>query len=161
MRHAWLWVNCWFQMTSAIQFGIAFSLRVSDWPFNVWKKSNSWNRQSRSVWIVWRLSDSYEIVVKLIDHFDVENNTESDNRLKSENEFEKLMNLKHSCVIEPFGFVISSTWTELKIMHTYTQIGSLEVVLQTSPSWWTMTTKSIAIVVIVLGMRFIYSFGLS
>jgi serine/threonine protein kinase len=106
------------------------------------------------------LSDGSAIVVTLIDHFDVQNGRESENRLQIENEIEKLMNLKHSCVAAPFGFVVSSTWTELKIVRTYFPIGSLEEVLQTSPAWWTMTMKSIAVVGIVLGLRFVHSFGL-
>jgi serine/threonine protein kinase len=70
------------------------------------------------------------------------------------------MNLKHPCIAAPFGFIVSSTWTELKIARAYSPIGSLEEVLQTSPSWWTMTMKSIAVAGIVLGLRFVHSFGL-
>jgi serine/threonine protein kinase len=70
------------------------------------------------------------------------------------------MNLKHLCVAAPFGFVVSSNWTELKIARAYARIGSLEEVLQTCPSWWTVTAKSIAVVGIALGMKFVHSFGL-
>jgi serine/threonine protein kinase len=45
-------------------------------------------------------------------------------------------------------------------VRTYYPIGSLEKILQTAPSWWTMTMKSIAVVGIVLGLRFVHSFGL-
>jgi hypothetical protein len=45
-------------------------------------------------------------------------------------------------------------------VRAYAQIGSLEEVLQTSPSWWTATVKSIAVVGIALGMKFVHSFGL-
>jgi serine/threonine protein kinase len=107
-----------------------------------------------------RLSDSSEIVVQLIHHFDVQNSRESENRLEVQSEIEKQMNLKHPCVAAPFGFVISSNWTALKIVRVYSPIGSLEKVLQTSPSWWTMTMKSITVVGIVLGLRFVHSFGL-
>jgi hypothetical protein len=107
-----------------------------------------------------RLSDDLEIVVKLIHHFDIESNSESVNQLEIQNEIEKLMNLKHPCVATPFGFVVSSRWTELKLVRAYSSIGSLETVLQRSPSWWAMTAKSIAVVWIVLGMRFVHSFGL-
>jgi hypothetical protein len=55
------------------------------------------------------------------------------------------MNLKYLCFTTPFGCVVSSTWMELKIMHAYTRIGSLDKIFQTSPSWWTMTVKSIAV----------------
>jgi serine/threonine protein kinase len=70
------------------------------------------------------------------------------------------MNLKHPCVPALFGFVVSSTWTELKIVRAYAPIGSLEEALQTSPSWWTVTVKSIAVAGIAPGMRFVHSFGL-
>jgi hypothetical protein len=82
-----------------------------------------------------RLSDRFAIVVKLIGSFDVEKGSESENRLEIQNEIEKLMNLKHPCVAALFGFVVSSTWTELKIVRAYSPIDSLEEALQTSPSW--------------------------
>jgi maternal embryonic leucine zipper kinase len=107
-----------------------------------------------------RLSDRFAIVVKVIESFDVEKGSKSENRLEIQNESEKLMNLKHPCVAALFGFVVSSTWTELKIVRAYTPIGSLEEVLQTSPPWWTATVKSIAVVGIALGMCFVHSFGL-
>jgi serine/threonine-protein kinase len=107
-----------------------------------------------------RLSDHFAIVVKLIGYFDVKNGSESENRPAIQNEIEKQMNLKHPCVAPPFGFVVSSTWTELKIVRAYAPIGSLEEVLQTSPSWWTVTVKSIAVAGIALGMSFVHSFGL-
>jgi hypothetical protein len=72
--------------------------------------------------------------VKLIGHFKVEKGSESKNRLESQNGIEKLINLKHPCVSAPFGFVVSSIWTELKIVRADAPIGSLETVLQTSPS---------------------------
>jgi serine/threonine protein kinase len=70
------------------------------------------------------------------------------------------MNLKHLCITAPFGFIVSATWTELKIVWTYYPIGSLEEAVRTSPSWWTMTVKSIAVVGIVLGMHCVHSLGL-
>jgi hypothetical protein len=96
--------------------------------------------------------------VKLIGTFDVEKGSELENRLEIHSEIEKLINLMHPCVAARFGFVVSSTWTEQKIVRAYVRIGSLEDVLQTSPSWWTVTVKSIAVVGIVLGMRFVHSF---
>jgi serine/threonine protein kinase len=96
----------------------------------------------------------------LISSFDVENGSESENRLEIQNEIEKLMNLRHPCIASPFGFVVSSTWTELNIARAYVRIGSLEEILQTHPPWWTATAKSIAVAGIAFGMRFIHSFGL-
>jgi serine/threonine protein kinase len=107
-----------------------------------------------------RLSDRFAIVVTLIGYVDVENGIESENQLEIQNEIEKQMNLKRPCVANLFGFLASSTWTELKIVRAYAPIGLLEEVLQTSPSWWTVTMKSIAVAGIALGMRFVHSFGL-
>jgi hypothetical protein len=60
------------------------------------------------------------------------------------------MNLSHLWVAVTFGFIVSSNGG----------IGSLAEVFQTSPSWWTATAKSIALVGIAFGMRFMRSFGL-
>jgi serine/threonine protein kinase len=98
--------------------------------------------------------------VKVRYSVDVEKGSESENRFEIQNKIEKLMNLKHPGVAALFGFVISSTWTELKIVRAYVQIGSLEEVLQTSPPWWTATVKSITVVGIALRMHFVHSFRL-
>jgi serine/threonine protein kinase len=103
-----------------------------------------------------RHRDGFEIIVKLILRLDVE---ESDENM-IQREIEKMMNLRHPCVATPFGFVLSSNWRELKIVRVYDGFDSLEKVLQTSPSWWTATAKSIAIVGIVLGLQFVQSFGI-
>jgi serine/threonine protein kinase len=68
------------------------------------------------------------------------------------------MNLRHPCVPARYRFIVSPNWTELKIPRAYAPIASLEEVLQTSASWWTVTVKSIAVVEIALGMRFVHSF---
>jgi hypothetical protein len=107
-----------------------------------------------------RLSDNYQVVVKLIDRFDVEKGGESGTRLEIQNVIEKLMNLRHPCIAVPLGFVVLSNETELKIARAYLRIGSLEEVLQTHPPWWTVTAKSIAVAGIAFGMRFVHSFGL-
>jgi hypothetical protein len=70
------------------------------------------------------------------------------------------MHLRHPCVATPLDFAVSLKWRELNIAHKQAPIDSLDEVLQTSPLWWTATVKSIAIVGIVLGMRFVHSFGL-
>jgi serine/threonine protein kinase len=49
---------------------------------------------------------------------------------------------------------------QLKIARLYIQSGSLKDVLSTRPLWWTPTAKAIAIAEIVLGMKFLHSFGL-
>jgi hypothetical protein len=70
------------------------------------------------------------------------------------------MNLKHPCIAAHLGFVVSSTWMELKILRGYAPLGSREEVLQASPLWWTVTVKSIGAAGIALMMRFVLSFGL-
>jgi serine/threonine protein kinase len=107
-----------------------------------------------------RLSDGLEIVVKLDRRLDIEKREDCWTQIEIENEIEKLMNLRHPCVVAPLGFVVSSNWTELKIARMYGRCGSLEEVLQTSPSWWTATAKSIAVVSIALGLRFVQTVGL-
>jgi hypothetical protein len=82
-----------------------------------------------------RLSDSFDIVVRLVGHFDVEKGDGSGTRVEIQNEIEKLMNLRHPCVAATFGFIVSLNWTELKIVRAYAGMGSLEKVLQTSPPW--------------------------
>jgi serine/threonine protein kinase len=107
-----------------------------------------------------RLSDGLEIVVKLDRRLDVEKSDDCWTQIEIENEIERLMNLRHPCVVAPLGFVVSSNWTELKLARVYGRCGSLKEVLQTSPSWWTATAKSIAVVSIALGVRFVQIVGL-
>jgi serine/threonine protein kinase len=133
---------------------------MSDWNFNGERSQSIGVANQGQCELYRRLSDSFEIAVKLIDHFAVENNSQSEDRLEIQSEIEKLMNLKHPCIAAPVGCIVSSIWTELKIVRTYYPIGSLEEALQISPSWWTMTVESIAVVAIVPGMRFVHSFGL-
>jgi GTP1/Obg family GTP-binding protein len=47
-----------------------------------------------------RLSDRFEIVVKLIDHFDVQNDGESENQHEIQNEIEKPENSARQRVVE-------------------------------------------------------------
>jgi hypothetical protein len=107
-----------------------------------------------------RLSDGLEIVVKLNRRLDVEQGDDCWTEIEIENEIEKLLNLRHPCIVAPLGFVVSSNWTELKVARVYGRCGSLEEVLQTSPSWWTATVKSIAVASIALGLRFVQIVGL-
>jgi serine/threonine protein kinase len=49
---------------------------------------------------------------------------------------------------------------ELKIVEFYNSFGSLAEVISGSPEWWTATVEAKAIVGIVLGLRFLHSYGL-
>jgi serine/threonine protein kinase len=66
-----------------------------------------------------------------------------------------------------FGFVLPTASKKLKIARLYTRSGSPNDVLSTRPVWWTPTAKAkakakaIAIAGIVLGMKFLHSFGLT
>jgi serine/threonine protein kinase len=75
-------------------------------------------------------------------------------------EIEKLMNVTHPCIATPFGFVLPMASKELKSVSLFIQRGSLNSVLSSRPLWWTATAEAIAVVGIVLGMKFLHSFGL-
>jgi serine/threonine protein kinase len=70
------------------------------------------------------------------------------------------MNVTHPCIAAPFGFVLPMASKELRIARLYTRSGSLKDVVSARPLWWTPTAKAIAIAGIVLGMKFLHSFGL-
>jgi serine/threonine protein kinase len=101
-----------------------------------------------------RCDDGLELVVKLFAEFD------QDESCEIEKEIEKLMNVTHPCIAAPFAFILPAASKELRIARLYTRGGSLNDVLSTRPLWWTPTAKAIAVAGIVLGMKFLHSFGL-
>jgi serine/threonine protein kinase len=101
-----------------------------------------------------RCDNGLEIVVKLFGKFDPGESCEI------EREIEKLMNVTHPCIAAPFGFVLPAASKELRIARPYTRSSSLKDVLLARPLWWTPTAKAIAVAGIVLGMKFLHSFGL-
>jgi hypothetical protein len=103
-----------------------------------------------------RCEDGFEIVVKLFGEFDPGESCEI------EREIEKLMNVTHPCIAAPFGLVLPAASKELRIARSYTRSSSLKDVLLARPLWWMPTAKAIAIAIagIVLGMKFLHSFGL-
>jgi hypothetical protein len=85
------------------------------------------------------------------------------NASRSPTEIENLMNLRHPCIAGPIGFISrieSGIVKNLKIVVLYLESFSLEKVISDCPIWWTSTRKAKAIVGIVLGLRFVHSFGL-
>jgi serine/threonine protein kinase len=92
--------------------------------------------------------------VKLFGEFD------RDEDCEIEKEIEKLMNVTHPCIAALFGFARPTASKELKMARSYTRSGSLKDVLLGRPLWWAPTAKAIAIAGIVLGMKFLHSFGL-
>jgi hypothetical protein len=82
-----------------------------------------------------------------------------DNRV-IEKEIENLLNLHHHCIITSIGFVFLGKSQELKIARLYSESPSLREIISVNPGWWTPTAKTKAIVGIVLGLRFVHSFGL-
>jgi serine/threonine protein kinase len=80
-----------------------------------------------------------------------------------ENELDKFINLRHPCIIAPIGFVVrieSDILEDLKIVRLYSEGCSLAEILSIRPVWWTSTVKAKAVAGIVLGLRFVHSFGL-
>jgi ABC-type sulfate transport system permease component len=70
------------------------------------------------------------------------------------------MNALHPCIAALFGFVLPTASKGLRIAKLYARSGSLNDVLSARPFWWTPTAKAIAAAGIVLGMKFLHSFGL-
>jgi serine/threonine protein kinase len=104
-----------------------------------------------------RSEDEFSIVVKSISL------TEWFSRAQLENEIENFINLRHSCIAAPIGFVLpseSEVMEELKIVELYLDVVSLSDVILVSPEWWTATAKAKAVVGLVLGFRFVHSLGL-
>jgi hypothetical protein len=80
-----------------------------------------------------------------------------------ENEIEKLINLRHPCIVAPIGFVFrveSGSRQELKIVRLYLEGCSLLDVISVSPIWWTSTVKAKAVASLVLALRFAHTLGL-
>jgi serine/threonine protein kinase len=78
-------------------------------------------------------------------------------------EIEKLVNLRHPCIIGPIGFVFpieSDSPQELNIIRLYCEGCSLAEVLSVRPEWSTSTVKAKIVVGIVLALRFADSLGL-
>jgi serine/threonine protein kinase len=80
-----------------------------------------------------------------------------------ENELERMITLRHPCIVGPIGFVFrneSGSRPELKIVRLYLEGSSLSEVLSVNPIWWTSTVKAKTVAGIVLGLRFAHSLGL-
>jgi hypothetical protein len=104
-----------------------------------------------------RVEDQFSIVVQTITL------SERVGKLQIENEIENLINLRHLCIAGPIGFVFpsgSADLGELKIARLYVEGCSLAEVISVNPEWWTATAKAKAVAGIVLGLRFVHSFGL-
>jgi serine/threonine protein kinase len=78
-------------------------------------------------------------------------------------EIEKEVNVLYPCISVLIGFVLpaeSSELWELKIVPLFVEGCSLAEVILTNPVWWTPTMKAKVVAGIVLGLRFVHSFGL-
>jgi serine/threonine protein kinase len=103
-----------------------------------------------------RTDDGFLIIVKSISL------SESVEKSQIVNGLESLINLRHSCIAAPIGFVVSIEsvcWEELKIVRSYSEGCSLAEILSVRPMWWTSTVKAKVNVVIVLALRFVHSLG--
>lgn len=61
--------------------------------------------------------------MELISHFNIKKGDESMIQLEIQNASAKLMNLNNLYIVMSFGFIVSSTWMELKIVCGYRWIG--------------------------------------
>jgi serine/threonine protein kinase len=89
--------------------------------------------------------------------------SENVEEFKMENEIDKLIHLRHPCIVAPIGFVFgveSGSRRELKIGRMYLESCSLSEVVSVNPMWWTSIVKAKAVAGIVLGLRFTHSLGL-
>jgi serine/threonine protein kinase len=94
----------------------------------------------------------------------------SKNRFESKEnliiEIENQLNLSHSCILSPIGFIFGpesrelTVSGELKIVELYSEGSSLSQAISENPIWWTATAKAKAIAGIVLGLQFAHSLGL-
>jgi serine/threonine protein kinase len=75
-------------------------------------------------------------------------------------EIELLSKLNHPCIIEFEGFSLGNANEGLKIATIYAEGGLLKEVLHSNPIWWNCTAKSLTIVGIVMGMRYLHSKGI-
>jgi hypothetical protein len=73
---------------------------------------------------------------------------------------EHLMKLRHPCISGIIGVLLRSELRVLKIVINDLGDNSLSRIVSRSPSWWTPTTKSKAIVGRVVGLCFAHSFGI-
>jgi hypothetical protein len=70
------------------------------------------------------------------------------------------LNLRHPCIGSVIGVVLPTGLRVLKLVEVSESGYSLFEVVSSSPEWWTPTAKAKAIVGLVMGLRFVHSFGL-
>jgi serine/threonine protein kinase len=121
------------------------------------EKSTNWRSDGVRKAIYHRVEDEFFIFVKSIPY----SKSFCHSRMKTD--LENLINIRHPCIACPIGFISrleSEIGDELKIVGLYLEGLSLANVISVCPIWWTPTMKAKAIVSIVLGLRFVHSFGL-
>jgi serine/threonine protein kinase len=69
------------------------------------------------------------------------------------------MNLRHPCIADPIGFVVSLPLQAVKIVRSYMSSSSLSEVISISPEWWTQMAKAKAVAGLVLSLWFAHSLG--
>jgi serine/threonine protein kinase len=104
-----------------------------------------------------------QIYHRIEDEFlvNMKSNPHSDNF--SESGIEKMIDLRHPCIVGPIGFVFpieSGSREELKIIRLYLEGCSLFEVISANYLWWTSAVKAKAVAGILLGLRFAHSLGL-
>jgi hypothetical protein len=99
-------------------------------------------------------ADDFRIIVKSINLSRCVENCEVEKAIGN------MMNLRHPCIAGLIGIVFRPPLRELQIVEICSGVISLSKVISTSPEWWTSTAKAKAVVGLVLGLRFVHSFGL-
>jgi serine/threonine protein kinase len=75
-------------------------------------------------------------------------------------EIEAFARLNHSCIVPFFGYVLRTPSAGPRIVTRFMSGGSLRDVLDSHPSWWNGTVKSIVVSGIVRGMMKIHEVGI-
>jgi serine/threonine protein kinase len=75
-------------------------------------------------------------------------------------QIENLLHINHPCIVSLIGYSMPTKDHPARLATLFVDGCSLSSVLISSPDWWTATTKSMVIVGIVIGMRYVHSRGI-
>jgi serine/threonine protein kinase len=75
-------------------------------------------------------------------------------------EIENLLQMNHPCIVSLVGYSMPTKDHPARLATLFVDGCSLSSVLISSPDWWIATAKSIVIVGIVIGMRYVHSRGI-
>jgi serine/threonine protein kinase len=75
-------------------------------------------------------------------------------------EIEILLQMNHPCIVSLAGYSMPTEDHPAQLATFFVDGCSLSSVLMSNPDWWTGTVKSISIVGIVIGMKYVHSRGI-